>query len=343
MGSIPEAHGSTGKGSRVSLDMALRRGALAMSFLYLVAGSAHANDGWSFDVPGGESDAGHGHVSIGFQGAHTAGLVSGTGDHFNKFLTTDVRSMTLGIEYWIGEQWSVHASLPFISKRSLHDIGLHDQNRLIVPHPESDFIDDGHYHSAWQDWQLGLTHHTSVGVFDIASHAVLTYPSHDYIFFASAPVGQGLKKLRIGADVSQRLGQSNFHYSAGYSYEFVERIEDIQVKGVQYGNINADNQYVRLSAWYDFSPQLSVRAFANRRTGKGLTNVDVNRIDRAQRSELWYQHDRLLQYNYAIAGLGSTWRFNEKWSVSASAATMVWVRVNHNMKYAYEIQLLRNF
>ena len=59
-------------------------------------------------------------------------------------------------------------------------------------------------------------------------------------------------------------------------------------------------------------------------------------------SELWYQHDRLPQYNYALAGLGSTWRFNEKGSVSA-AATMVWVRVNHDMKYAYELQLLRNF
>lgn len=182
-----------------------------------------------------------------------------------------------------------------------------------------------------------------MGAPDIAAHLALTYPSHDYIFFASAPVGQGLKKLRIGADVSRRLGRSNLHYSLGYSYEFVERIRDIPVGGVQQGNINADNQYLRLSVRYDFSPRLSARVFANRRTGKGLDNNDVNRIDPAHVSELWYQHDRLLQYNYAIAGLGSTWRFNEQWSVSASAATMVWVRVNHDMKYAYELQLLRDF
>lgn len=323
--------------------MALREGALAMSFLYLVAGSAHAHDDWSFDSPGDKAASGHGRIFIGLQAARTEGLVTGTGEHFCSGCATDVRSMNLGVEYWLDEHWSVQASLPFISKRALNDPGRHNQNRLVVPHPESTFIDDGKYHSAWQDWQLGLIHHTSLGAFDIASHAVLTYPSHDYIFFASAPVGQGLKKLRIGADVSRRMGQSNFHYSVGYSYEFVERIEDIQVKGVQYGNINADNQYVRLSAWYDFSPQLSVRLFGNRRTGKGLSNNDMNRIDSAQTSELWYQHDRLLQYNYAIAGLGSTWRFNEKWSVSASAATMVWVRVNHDMKYAYEFQLLRDF
>ena len=305
----------------------------------MIAGTAHADgDDWSFDSAGDKSASGHGQVSIGFQAARTEGLVSGTGDHFCNGCATDVRSMNLGIEYWLDDHWSVHASLPFISKRALNDPGFHNQNLLDVPHPESDFIDDGQYHSAWQDWQLGLTHHASVGAFDIASHVVLTYPSHDYIFFASAPVGQGLKKLRIGADLSQRLGQSNFHCSVGYSYEFVEQVREGPVRG-----INTDNQYLRLSAWYDFSPQLTARVFANRRTGNGLTNNGMNRLDSEKRTEWWYQHDRLLQYNYAIAGLGSTWRFNEQWSVSASAATMVWVRVNHNMKYAYELQLMRDF
>ena len=75
-----------------------------------------------------------------------------------------------------------------------------NQALLVVPHPESAFLDDGQYHSAWQDWQLGLTHHAALGTLDIASHAVLTYPSHDYVFFASAPVGQRLKKFRIGVN-----------------------------------------------------------------------------------------------------------------------------------------------
>lgn len=318
--------------------------AVAMSLLCVAAGAARAgDDDWLLREPGKTSPAGHGHVSLGFQAAHTQGLVTGTGERFNEGQGTDVRNLTLGIEYWLGDHWSVHASLPFISKRAVDDVGRHNQNRLLVPHPESPFIDDGQYHSAWQDWQLGLTHHASLGSLEIASHAVLTYPSHDYVFFASAPVGQNLKKLRIGADVSQRFGRSNLHYSAGYSYEFVERIEDIQVRGIQYGNINTDNQYLRISLRYDFSPQLSARVFGNRRTGKGLTNNDVNRVDRAQETELWYQHDRLMQYNYAIAGVGSTWHFNEQWSLSASAATMVWVRVNHDLKYAYELQVLRRF
>lgn len=48
-----------------------------------------------------------------------------------------------------------------------------------------------------------------------------------------------------------------------------------------------------------------------------------------------------LQVRGAIAGLGSTWHFNEQWSLSASAATMVWARVNRHLKYACELQVLR--
>lgn len=332
--------------------MTKRQCVMALSLSYLVAGGARAGgDEWSFDSQGDRSLSGHGQISIGYQVAHTEGLVNQDGDHFFENFATDVQSLNLAVDYWLNDRWSVHASLPFISKRAVRAPPTHNPAVLTVPHPESRFIDDGQYHSAWQDWLLGLTYHTSVGTLDIEPHVFLTYPSHDYIFFGAAAVGQDLKKLRVGVDLSQRLGQSNFHYSAGYSYEFVERIRDIQVAGVQYGNINTDKQHLRLSAWYDFSPTLSASVFANRRKGKGLTNAEVNDIDPGdpplpipiRRTELWYQHDRLLTYDYALAGLGTTWRFNEQWAVSASVASMVWVRVNYDLKYAYNFQVRRNF
>ena len=99
---------------------------------------------------------------------------------------------------------------------------------------------------------------------------------------------------------------------------------------------------LRLSAWYDFSPQLPARP-ADRRTGKCLTNSEVRRADPDPTSELWYQHDRLLRYNTPLPRVGSTWRLNEKWSASASIATVVWARVNHDLKYACDFQLIRDF
>lgn len=318
-----------------------RRRALGLALLWLAAcAGARAQapaDDWSFDG-GMDGAAGHGQVSIGFQVAHTRGLVSNTGLEFSPDLATDVRNLAFGIDYWLSGRWSLHASIPFVRKRAVNDLGLHDQRRLDVPHPESPFIDEGRYHGAWQDWSLGVAYHAWLGPFEVTPHAYLTIPSHDYVFFASAPVGQGLRKLRLGADAAQRLGRSNFHYSVGYSYEFVERIRSGPVHGV-----NTDNQYLRLAAWYDASPQLSLRVFGNRRVGKGLTNEDMNRLDPDKRTEWWYQHDRLLQFNYAIAGAGATWRFDDRWAVSVSGATMVWVRVNHKLRYAYEVQLVRSF
>lgn len=302
--------------------------------LALVALPSHAHDeDWSADTPGGHSPRGRGQISIGFQTAHTESLVDQNGVAFYDDLQTDLESISISIDYWIADRWSVHASLPFIRKRAFDPVRNHDQSRLDEPHPESAFIDDGRYHGAWQDWTLGVQYHAVLGGFQVRPHLYITWPSHDYVFFASAAVGQNLWKARLGADVSRRVGRSNLHYSLGYSYEFVERVL----------GVDADRQHLRLSAWYDFSPRWALRAFAHARKGKGLTNADVRGRDPTLTSELWYQHDRLLTYDYAIAGLGSTFRFDERWSVSASAATMVWVRVNHDMKYAYDMQLTRSF
>ena len=307
------------------------RGPVFVSLALSVVVPAHAHDDdWS---AGAGSPTGRGQMSIGFQTAHTASLVDQDGVAYYDDLTTDLQSVTLGIDYRLGERWSVHASVPFIRRRASDPVRNHDQARLDEPHPESAFIDDGRFHGAWQDWTLGATWHGAIGAFDVTPHLFVTWPTHDYVFFASAAVGQNLWKARLGVDVARRIGRSNLHASAGYSHEFVERV---------LGD-DADRQHYRLSAWYDFSPRLTVRGFAHMRKGEGLTNADVRARDPALTSELWYQHDRLLTYDYAIAGLGSTFRFDDRWSVSASAATMVWVRVNHDMKYAYDLQLTRAF
>ncbi len=278
--------------------------------------------------------ANRGWITVGVQMVHTQGSLddSGSGVPFLRTLETDTRSMTLGLNYRLGERWLLHASLPYIRKRAVNDVGMHNPLALAEPRPDSQFLDDGAYHGTWQDWQLGVTWLTQVAGFDIAPHAVLTYPSRDYTFFASAAAGQRLTRLRLGADVSRRLGRSNFHYSAGYSYEFVERV---------LGN-NLDKHHFRLSGHYDFSPQWSMNAFVNRRRGQGGVPSDFF-AEAGRGSEIWYQHDRLLRQNHGFAGVGATWRFNETWSIAASTSRMVWGDSMHDVRYAHELRLTRGF
>ena len=282
----------------------------------------------------GNPEPARGWISVGFQAVHTRGSLDGSGGDslFLRTLETDSRSLTLSVDYRINQRWSLNASLPYIRKRAVNDRGFHNPARLAVPRPDSQFLDDGDYHGTWQDWQLGVTYHAGFAGFDVRPHAVLTYPSRDYTFFASAAAGQRLKRVRLGFDASRRLGLSNFHYSAGYSYEFVERV---------LGN-NLDKQHLRLSGRYDISPQLSANVFAVGRRGQGLDPAIF--LGQSQLgSELWYQHDRLLPHNYGLAGLGVTWRFNDVWSISGSTSRMVWGDSIHAIKYAHELQFTRAF
>ena len=104
---------------------------------------------------------------------------------------------------------------------------------------------------------------------------MLSWPSHDYTFFANAAVGQRLKKLKFGADVTRQLEGSNVYWSAGYDYEFTER--------AMHRNLN--KQHARLSAGYYISPDWSARVFAVMRRANG---IDSNMVSPANRDEAWY-------------------------------------------------------
>lgn len=284
-----------------------------------------------FDAP----EPARGRMTLGFQTVHTKGSLDDSGDAtpFLRNLETDTRSLALAVDYRMSDRWSLQASLPFIRKRAVNAPPAHNPARLVVPRTDdSDFIDDGRYHSTWQDWQLGLSYHTMIAGFHVRPHVTVVYPSRDYTFFAAAAVGQRLKRLRVGVDASRRLGRTNFHYAAGYSYEFVEEIL----------GVNIDKQHFRLSGRYDFSPRLSADVFAVGRRARGL-DASIFPAEARRGSELWYQHDRLLRQNYTLAGFGATWRFNDDWALSAATSRMASGDSIYDLKYAYDLSLTRAF
>ena len=268
-----------------------------------------------------------GQMSLVFQTLHTDGLILGNGVNNNGAIT-DTHSLTMALDYRVSDRWEVHASLPYVRKRSLRDPGSHDPSRLKQPHPDSRFLDDGNYHGSWQDWALGVSWAGQWRAFDIEPSATLVLPSHDYTFFANAAPGQRLYRLRLGVDATHRLPASNLYYSVGYSYELVEKVMGIHL----------DKQHARATVGYYFNPYLSGRAFAQGRWGQGR---DSQFFSPARADEYWYYHDQLSRHDYAIAGLGATWRFNDRWALSLTGATMVWGRTVHELEYAYDVQIAR--
>ena len=271
----------------------------------------------------------HGTITVGYQFQHTKGLILDNGD-IPGTTTTDAHILFVAVDYMLDDRWEVHAELPFIDKRSSGGPGAHDPSILTVPHPEAEFLDDGNYHGAWQDWVLGVSYHANWGRLQVEPHLVAQIPSHDYSHFANAAIGQNLWRLKLGADFTHRLQSSNFYYRFGYSYEVWEKVLGTTL----------NKHHFRASAGRFFSPQFTGWVFANARIGQGLNTTEVG-SDRT--SELWYQHDRLSEHDFVIAGIGSSYRINDKYSISVTGGRMVWGRNVHDLKYAYDVALSRGF
>lgn len=277
--------------------------------------------------PTGEQSRGT--LTIGYQMQHTKGLILDNGD-IPGTTTTDARILFVAVDYMLDDHWEAHVELPFIDKRSSGGPGAHDPSILAVPHPEAEFLDDGRYHGAWQDWVVGVSYHTDWGRFRVEPHLVAQIPSHDYSHFANAAIGQNLWRVKLGVDFTHRLQSSNFYYTAGYSYEVWEKVLDTTL----------NKHHFRASAGYFFSPQVTGWVFANARIGQGLNTTEVG-SDRT--TELFYQHDRLSEHDFVIAGIGSSYRINDNYSISVTGGRMVWGRNVHDLKYAYDVALLHGF
>ena len=271
-----------------------------------------------------------GTFSFGYQYQDTRGLVANDGS-IRGATTTDTHVAFVDIDYWLADRWEAHLSIPFITKRSNGGPGAHRLDILTVPHPEATFLDDGAFHSAWQDWGVGLSYHAAWRGFEVEPHVFATIPSHDYSHFGNAAIGQNLWKLKLGVELLRRVEHTNFWWSVDYGYEIWERV---------LGH-NLNKHHVMVSAGYFLSPTWAVRGFASARGGLGR-NTDDFPID-SRTTEEWYQHDRTEQHTYGIAGLELGYDLGGGWSTSVTAAKMVYGRNIHDLRYAYSVELTRAF
>ncbi len=273
-----------------------------------------------------------GRVAITYQNLGTFGALSGSGEVFGEH-ETDTHAVRLALDYMIGDRWEAHVSLPFIRKRSRGGFVAHDPRRLTVQHPEAPLLDAGTFNSGWQDLSLGVSYHGHWRGFAITPHVTASLPTHEYPHFGNAALGQNLWSLGLGFDVSRQRDFSNFFYSFGYSYRFIE-------KTLGY---NVNRQQIRLSGGYHFTPRFSARAFVDANKGRGVSSADIGRLSLNLTSEFWYQHDRLTLRESIIGGVSCSYQVNDDYAVSLSAAKLLRGKDRQDLRRAYEIQVSRSF
>lgn len=275
----------------------------------------------------GASRKGHGHVSVSLQLLHVDGFESNSGKV--PIGTTDTQTLSFEVEYYATDRLTLVAGIPLIRKR-YNGPGPHDPLALDPPRPDMEFVDDGDYHTDFQDWHFAVRYLLRDGRFQIEPFIALEEPASDYPFFAHAAVGQQLTKFDVGSNFSYRPPLSDAFYTLSVSRVFVEETLGVSI----------DHWRVNASAGYIFSDRFSARVFALLKDGDGL---DAEDFAQPRTGERWRQHDRMIKHNYLNAGIGVEWLASDRLQFSAAAMTMVWAEQVHILEYGLVFSTSWNF
>ena len=288
-----------------------------------------------------ETAKGHGSVSIAYLNTYSNGF------HLDSHTTVPIatvrsRGVALDVDYNVTDDWSLHLGVPYIDNRFVGGVPhcptiappqCAGRPALNPQHPDSQFLDDGNYHGAWQDFNLGAAWHTHIGDYALTPSITAVIPSHGYTFFSNAAVGQDLRQLELAATLAHQFDFSNIYYTLGYAYVLSQHV------------LGHNTGYQRFDAelGYFINERLSVRTFTTGRIGNGLDAKDLLAMTDGQTNVYWYHHDQLVKHSYFGAGLGFDYDLGHRYSLTAGLQREFWGESVFEFKYAFELRLTRSF
>lgn len=217
--------------------------------------------------------------------------------------------------YQVADRWTLAASLPWIKKR--HRGALpHNPGVELTAYPQADqsVIDDGNFHSDWEDLYVSATYALYRGDrWSFSPFISVGVPTNDYPFYAHAAVGRNIWHVPVGAAFSFTPYFSDFVLSGDVAYVITERSLDV----------NIDHWLINLDLTYYVTPAVAPKVFVSiKHSAHGLSFPDDFNVA-ALNDEAWYYHDRTIKHNFVNAGIGLDWILNDEYMLSGSALTMV--------------------
>jgi len=283
-----------------------------------------------------ETSKGHGSVSVGYQNTYVNGMFLPVPGGKAPIGYVRVQSISFDVNYFFADRWSAQLGIPYVEGRyrgpAPHCITTappqcQGQVVPLQPHPESRFLDDGSYHGAWQDWNVGAAYHGNIDDYLLTPTVIAYLPSHHYTFFGNAAVGQDVRKLELAIDLAHQFELSNVYYRMRAGHVFAEKTLG---QSIDYNKLDLELGYFIDETW-------TAKVFGSGKKGKGYTgNYD-------QTTEEWYHHDQRAEHNYANVGTGMDYHMNDKYTVSATVQRLVWGQFVFDFKYSFDVHLTRQF
>jgi hypothetical protein len=243
---------------------------------------------------------------------------------------TDTHALNFAVDYAIGTRWTLNASLPLITKRYKGRFP-HNPLGIIPPKTDVEFIDDGHYHTSFQDLHVGAHYRATsdASAVSVAPFVALGVPSNDYVFFAQAAVGQNLNRLEVGTSIAYQPPFVNLYLNLDVSRVIVEETL----------GFNVDHWRLDAEVGRFLTPRLALSTFISVKEGNGFYPTEFT----SRTDEFWFQHDRLTRHNYVNFGFAATWALSEHNRLTFSAVKAVHTEAVFITRYAVSACVSRAF
>ncbi|NKB98928.1 MAG: hypothetical protein GKR90_10605 [Pseudomonadales bacterium] len=269
-----------------------------------------------------------GHVSLSYQQFKTDGFESTIGEL--DIGTTDTQSLSFDLAYHLTERTTLHFGIPLVRRRYEGHVG-HFPSNLLEGHDNDHSVDEGSYHTDFQDFLLGLSFLAVDRPVRVEPFLFYGLPSHDYPHFGHAAVGQNLWRIELGTRLTYTPPLSDFYFRFDPSYSFMEKVLGVRT-----------NQWrAHAEVGYRFVDGASARMFVSVKDAEGAEFPDD--FPPPRNTSRWYHHDRMVKHSFVNVGMGLDWQFSPRTQLSTSAMTMVTAEQAHVVKYAFNIGVTRFF
>lgn len=301
--------------------------AMAVGIAFAPTARAQRTDLW---VPA----KGHGSMSVAYQHLYVRSHTDARG---NKALpgTMRLRSVFLNLDYGLTDRLALSARAAFKSNKYDARIpgSAHDPATLDDDHGNQ-LLDDGLYHSGWQDWNLALRY-LWVDKQYLAVTPFIGYgqPIRDYTVFAHSAVGTGQKQLEAGVNVGGRVKApaQNLFWRVGASYAHMQKVGDRRVNQATF-----DAQL-----GYFITPRLAVRGvIVKRKTYNGLNFVDYAP---SYADDAFFHHDQNIRNDFLNVGASVDYQFNDRYTGFANVGRTLRGDNTHLIDYAATVGVSRGF
>lgn len=237
---------------------------------------------------------GEGVVSITYHNVEAEGHFTRTGDRL-ALGGSQSQAVQILLDYSLTDRVALTLSIPYLWARNGADPSP------VLGHTG---IDDGRYHSTWQDWRVGVRRSLLEGALAASGSIDFVIPSHNYDVRGEAAPGRGLHEM-IAAIQAGRQFPSQLYLHARYAHAFVEN--DL--------NISTDRDNLDLEIGLPISERITVSVVGGwQETRGGLTDAVFSHPDSTE----FLEHDRLLDADHVNVGVGARASLSETIVLHAS-------------------------